>query len=72
MAPRKMLNKSDEAGEGSNLNTDVLSDTTPHVVDSIRSWMHIFEILEREVINFPDDSGDEMTDKIGTKLRAIA
>jgi hypothetical protein len=72
MAPRKMLKKNDEAGEGSNPNADVLSDTTPHVVDSIRSWMQIFEILEREVINCPDDSGDETTDKLGTKLRVIA
>jgi hypothetical protein len=72
MAPRKTLKKSDEAGEGSNPNSDVLSDTTPHVVDSIRSWMQIFKILEREVINCPDDSGDEKTDKLGTKLRVIA
>jgi hypothetical protein len=62
MAPRKMSKKNDDAGEGSNPNADVLSDTTPHVVDSIRSWMQIFEILEHEVINCPDDSGDETND----------
>jgi hypothetical protein len=72
MAPRKNLKKSDEAGEGSNPNSDVLSDTTPHVVDSVRSWMQIFEILEHEVMNCPDDFGDEKTDKTGTKLRVIA
>jgi hypothetical protein len=66
------LKKSDEAGESSNPNSDVLSDTTPHVVDSVRSWMQIFEILEREVMNCPDDFGDEKTDKTGTKLRVIA
>ena len=64
MAPRKTLKKSDEAGEGSNMNSDVLSNTTPHVVDSVKSWMQIFEILEREVMNYPDDFGDENTDKM--------
>jgi hypothetical protein len=72
MALRKTSKKSDEVGEGSNLNSDVLSDTTPHDVDSIKSWMQIFEILERKVINCPDDSRDETTDKIGTKLKVIA
>jgi hypothetical protein len=33
--------------------------------------MQIFKIFEREVINFPDDSGDEKNDKLGTKLRVI-
>jgi hypothetical protein len=71
MEPRKTLKKSDDTGEGLNPNSDVLSDTTPHVVDSVRSWMQIFEILEREVINRPDDSGDEKNDKHRTKLRVI-
>jgi len=66
------MNKRDEAGEGSNLNSNILSDTTPHVVDSVRSWMQIFEILEHEVRNCPDDFGDEKTDKTRTKLRVIA
>jgi len=72
MAPRKTLKKSDEVGEGSNTNPDVLSDTTPHVVDSVRSWMQIFEILEREAMNFPNDFEDEKSDKTRTKIRFIA
>jgi hypothetical protein len=36
MAPIKMLKKSDEAGEGSNPNLNVLYDTTPHAVDAIQ------------------------------------
>ena len=72
MEPRKTTKKSDEASEGSNPNSNVLLDTTPHDVDLIRSWMQIFEILEREVINCPDDSGDEKNDKTGTKLGVIA
>jgi hypothetical protein len=68
MAPRKTSKKNDEAGEGSNPNTDILSDTTPHVVDAVRSWTQIFKILEREAINGQDDFGDETNDK----LRLIA
>jgi hypothetical protein len=69
MAPRKTQKKSDDAGESSNPNSDVISDTTPHVVDSVRSWMQIFEILEHEVRNCPDDFGNERTEN---KLRDIA
>jgi hypothetical protein len=72
MEPSKMIKKSDEGGEGSNLNSDIMSDTTPHVVDSIKSWMQIFKILEHEVIDFPDDSRDEKNDKLRTKLRVIS
>jgi hypothetical protein len=72
MAPWKTSKKNDDAGEGSNPNTYVMSATAPHVVDSIRSWMQIFTILEHEVINFPDDSGDEKNDTQGTKIKIIA
>ena len=71
MAPRKTSKKNDDAGEGSNLSADVMSDTTPHVVDSIRSWMQIFAILEHEFINYSYDSGDEKNDTQGTKLIII-
>jgi hypothetical protein len=37
MEPKKTLKKNDEAGEGSNPNADVLSDTTPHAIDLVRS-----------------------------------
>jgi hypothetical protein len=55
MAPRKMAK---EAGESTNLNTDVLSDTSPRAIDTVKSWTHVFDILEHELINFPEDSGD--------------
>ena len=66
-----MQKQSDDAGEISNPNLDVLSDTTPHVVDSVRSWMQILEILEHEFRNFPDDFGNKRTDKTENKLRDI-
>jgi hypothetical protein len=72
MAPRKTVKKSDEAGEGSNPNLDVMSDTTPQTVYLVRSWMQIFEIFEREAMNFSDDFGDKKNDNTGTKLKFIA
>jgi hypothetical protein len=55
MAPRKAPKKSEEAGESSNLDGDVISDTTPHAVDSVKSWRQIFETLDYEIRNCPDD-----------------
>jgi hypothetical protein len=69
MAPRKVPKKSEEASESSNLDGDVISDTTPHVVDSVKSWRQIFEILEYEVRSFPDNFGNKKTKN---KLRDIA
>jgi hypothetical protein len=69
MAPRKVPKKSEEAGEGSNPDGDVISDTTPHVVDSVKSWRQIFETLDYEIRNCPEDFGDERTEN---KLRDIA
>jgi hypothetical protein len=68
MAPRKVPKKSEEAGESSNLDGDVIFDTTPHVVDSIKSWRHIFDILEYELRNCPDNFRNERNEN---KLRDI-
>jgi hypothetical protein len=72
MEPQKMTKKTDAVGEVSNLNTDVLSDTTPRIVDSVRSWTQVFKIMEHELINCPEDSDDEVNDTHETKLRDIA
>jgi hypothetical protein len=69
MAPRKAPKKSEETGESSNPDGYVISDTTPHVVDLVKSWRQIFEILEYEVRNCLDDFRNEKTEN---KLRDIA
>jgi hypothetical protein len=69
MAPRKVPNKSEEAGEILNLDGDVKSDTAPHVVDSVKSWRQIFETLDYEIRHCSDDFGNEKTEN---KLRDIA
>jgi hypothetical protein len=72
MAPRKAPKKSEEAGESSNPEGDVISDTTPHAIDSIKSWRQIFETLDYEIKNFPDDSENKLRDIAESELHKIA
>jgi hypothetical protein len=72
MAPRKDAKKLDESSDDSNPNADVLSDTTPRVVDSIKSWKQVFDILEHDIINYPDDSAKEEDDFFSSNLRLVA
>jgi hypothetical protein len=69
MAPIKAPKKSEEAGGSSNLYGDVVSDTTPHAMDSIKSWRQIFEILDYEIGNCLNNIRNERTKN---KLRDIA
>jgi hypothetical protein len=62
----------DAAGEDSNPNADVLSDTTLQVTDTIKTWKQVFEILEREIINYPEDSTEEDDDSYAANIRHIA
>jgi hypothetical protein len=72
MAPWKMMKNPDAAGEDSNPNTDILSDTTPRAMDTVKSWTQVFEVLEQEIINCPEDSAEEEDDTYAAKLRHIA
>jgi hypothetical protein len=65
-APWHPEKKSEEAGGSSNPDENVVSDTTPHVMDAIKSWRQIFENLEYQIRNCPDNIGNE------NKLRDIA
>jgi hypothetical protein len=72
MAPQKIMNKTDASSEGANPNADVLSYTTPRAIDTVKYWTHVFEILEHEVINCPEDFGDEVDDSHGVKIIIIS
>ena len=72
MAPRKAHKKSEEATESSSLEGDVVSDTTPHAIDSIKSWRQIFETLDYEIKNFPDDSENKLQDITESELHKVA
>jgi hypothetical protein len=64
--------KSDATGEDSNPNADILSDTTPRATYTVKTWTQVFEILEREIINCPEDSNEEEDDSFAANLRHIA
>jgi hypothetical protein len=69
MAPRKTTKAS---GESSNPNTNVLSDTSPRTIDTVKTWTQVFDILQYELINCPDDSGDEVTETQATRYKYVA
>jgi hypothetical protein len=72
MAPRKAPKKSEEEAESSILEGDVVSDTTPHAIDSIKSWRQIFKTLEYEIKNFPDDYENKVRDIAEPELHKVA
>ena len=53
MAPKKGPKKSEDTTKISSPEGDVISDTTPHAIDSIKSWRQIYENLECEIKKFP-------------------
>jgi hypothetical protein len=38
----------------------------------MKTWTQVFDILQYELINCPEDSGDEVTETQATKLKYIA
>jgi hypothetical protein len=67
MAPKKAPKKSENTKEG-----DIISDTTPHAIDSIKSWTQISEFLEYEIKNSPIDSENHFRDIAESELHKIA
>ena len=57
MAPKKAPKKSEDTQE-----RDIISDTMPHAIDSIKSWTQISEFLEYEIKNSPTDSENHSRD----------
>jgi hypothetical protein len=72
MAPRKMTKNLDATGEDSNPNVNVLSDTTPREMDTVKTWMQVFDIMEREIINCLEDSVEEEDETYTAKLKHIS
>ena len=60
-----------EVSESANPNIDLLSDTSARVIDIVKSWTYVFDILEHELINCPEDSGDEVSETHATKITDI-
>ena len=69
---RKAPKKSEEAVESSSPEGDVVFDSTPHAIDSIKSWRKFFETLDYEIKNFSDDSENKLWDIVESQLHKVA
>jgi hypothetical protein len=58
-------------GERLNPNTCSVRHLT-RAVDTVKYWTDVFDILDHELINCPDDLGNEVTETHATKLRDIS
>ena len=72
MAPKRVLKKVEGTNESTGIEVDVIFDTTPHAIDSIKSWRQIFENLDYEIKNFPHDSENKLRDIAESKLHKVA
>jgi hypothetical protein len=72
MAPKKAPNKSEDTEEMRNPEGDIISDTTPHAIDSIKSWREIYELLDYEIKNSPADSENHLRNIAESELHKIA
>jgi hypothetical protein len=62
----------DQSAEEPNPNYDIYSDTTARLTGSIKSWVHVYEILEEEKSIVSDDAS-EGEDVLNTnKLKEVA
>jgi hypothetical protein len=62
MEPNKGPKKSEDTFEISSPEGDVISNTMPHAIDSIKSWRQIYENLDYEIKNSPNDSENHLRD----------
>jgi hypothetical protein len=66
MALKKAPKKNEDTQEG-----DIISDTTPQAIDSIKSWTQISELLEYELENAHPDSENHCQDIAESELHKI-
>jgi hypothetical protein len=59
-------------GENSSQNIDILSETSPRAVETIRTWTQVCDILQYELSNFPEESDYEGTETQAKKLKYVA
>jgi len=71
-APKKVPKKSGDTTEFCSPEADIISDTTPHAINSIKSWRQIYEILDYEIKNSPNDSEIHLWDIAESELHKIA
>jgi hypothetical protein len=69
MAPRKVPKAT---GEISGHNTDVISDTSPRSINTVKTWSQVFNTIQYEVVNYTDDSSGNEKDDLSTNYKIIA
>ena len=72
MVPHKDGKKQYASADDSNKKKCILLDTTPWITTTIKSWKQVYDILEHEIINYPDNSTEEDNESLSAKLRLIA
>jgi hypothetical protein len=71
MAPNKGPKKSEDTGEISSPEGDVISDTMLHAINSIKSWRQIYENMDYEIKNSPNDFENHLRDIAESELHKI-
>jgi hypothetical protein len=69
MAPRKAPKTT---GESSGQSSDILSDTSPRNIDIVKTWTHVFNTLQYELVNCPDDSSDNEKEDLYIKYKVVS
>jgi hypothetical protein len=69
MPPQK---ETKATGEISSQNTDALSDTSSRSINTVKSWMQVFNILQYELVNCLDDSNNNKKEDLSTKYKIVS
>jgi hypothetical protein len=72
MAPCKEGKKQDSSVDESNPNTDMLLDSTTQLTDATKTWKHVYDILNHEILLCLDNSAKEDNDTFLAKLIHMA
>jgi hypothetical protein len=68
---QRVLKKVEGTTKSIGIEGDVVADTTPHAIDSIKSWRQIFENLDYEIKNFSHDFENKLRDIAESEIQKI-
>jgi hypothetical protein len=57
--------------ESSGQGSDVVSDTSPRSINTVKNWTYISDILQSESVNYTDDSNDNDKDDLASKYKIV-
>ena len=61
-----------KAGEISSQSSNIISDTSPRKINTVKTWTHVFNTLQYKLVNCRDDSNDNENEDLSTKSKIIA